>query len=231
MVVCINQPCGSIQFDVSAEEDVAQLSSAQKLVRTMLRPHFHCSPRPANLNNVMEHIHPTLAALWNEAEEWHLLASDHCDVYGFNVWNPAWLEESTEMVFGGPEGRKKWAKKQKNQVVNKRGYASGLESCASKGWVCCIAFSEFDYLVICTDIRKKEYGDLHHINTRGEKETYCCTMDDLLLHLVYFIREGKERQMKEKTPLFKGTMRPRTGLPRPLKMVRKAVVDAMMKLV
>ena len=133
------------------------------------------------------------------------------------------------MVFDGPEGRKKWAKKQKNQVVNKRGHASSLESCASKGWVCCMAFSEFDYLSICLDTRKEEYGDLHHINTRGEKESYCCTMDDMLLHLVYFIKEGKERQMKERNPRFKGTSRPRSGLPRPLKMVRKAVIDAIMR--
>jgi hypothetical protein len=28
---------------------------------------------------VKYNVHPALAALWNEAEEWHLLASDHCD--------------------------------------------------------------------------------------------------------------------------------------------------------
>jgi len=131
------------------------------------------------------------------------------------------------MVFDGQEGREKWAQKHRNQVINKRGHVSALESCASKGWVCCMAFSEFDYLVICLDPRKDDYGNLHHINTRSEKESYCSTMDDLLLHLVYFIKEGKERKMAEANPRFKCTVRPRSGLPRPLKMVRKSIVDAL----
>lgn len=82
MVVCISQPCGDLELEstIAGEFSNSQNSSnAQKIVRTMLRPHFHCSRRAANLRNVKEHIHPALAALWNEAEEWHLLASDHCD--------------------------------------------------------------------------------------------------------------------------------------------------------
>jgi hypothetical protein len=131
------------------------------------------------------------------------------------------------MVFDGQEGREKWAQKHRNQVINKRGHVSALSSCASKGWVCCMAFSEFDYLVICLDPRKDEYGNLHHINTRSEKESYCSTMDDLLLHLVYFIKEGKERKMAMANPRFKCTVRPRSGLCRPLKMIRKSIVDAL----
>ncbi len=131
------------------------------------------------------------------------------------------------MVFDGNDGRKKWLRKHKNQVINRRGHASNLESCASKGWVCCMAFSEFDYLVICLDKRKAEYGNLHHINTRHEKESYCCTMDDLLLHLIYFIKEGKERKRVELGKSQRSTVRPRSGLPKPLKMLRKAVLDAM----
>ena len=79
MVVCLSQPCGSLQFDNSMEEEAVDQRSTKKLVKSMLKPNFHCSPRGANLSNVKHHIHPTLAALWNEAEEWHLLASDHCD--------------------------------------------------------------------------------------------------------------------------------------------------------
>jgi hypothetical protein len=82
MVVCINQPCGSINFDSVAEEleeIIIEQTNAQKLVKQFLRPNFHCSRRPANLENVKHNIHPALEALWNEAEEWHLLASDHCD--------------------------------------------------------------------------------------------------------------------------------------------------------
>ena len=66
----------------------------------------------------IELIYPTLAmtftlrALWNEAEEWHLLSTDHCDVYGFNIWPPAWLGETSDMIFGDAEARKKWLIKQ-----------------------------------------------------------------------------------------------------------------------
>lgn len=225
MVVCINQPCGSFAFESDDEEITTGQSNTQKLVK-QLRPNFHCSSRPANLDNVNYTIHPALAALWNEAEEWHLLASDHCDVYGFNVWSPAWLDESTEMVFDGDAGRKKWLKNHKNQVINKRGNVSGLESCASKGWVCSMAFSEFDYLLICIEPKKAEYGNVHHINTRNTKESYCCTMDDLLIHLAYFVREGKDRKMAEHHGT-KNTVKPRAGLPRPLKMLRKSMLDAM----
>jgi hypothetical protein len=84
VVQCINQTCGELSFEDKYEDNVkiqnsSSSSSTNKLIKTMLRPHFHCSPRPANLSNVKHHIHPALTALWNEAEEWHLLASDHCD--------------------------------------------------------------------------------------------------------------------------------------------------------
>mmetsp|Transcript_1174 Transcript_1174/g.2123 ORF Transcript_1174/g.2123 Transcript_1174/m.2123 type:complete len:234 (-) Transcript_1174:189-890(-) len=232
VVQCINQTCGEISFedkyhDTNLVQNAA--NSTKKLVKTMLRPHFHCSTRPANMDNVKHHIHPALSALWNEAEEWHLLASDHCDVYGFNVWSPAWLEESTDMVFDGPDGRKKWAVEHKGKVADERGQVSRLESCASRGWVCCMAFSEFDYLVICLAANKVNYGNVHHINTRTGKESYCCTMDDLLLHLAYFVREAKERKMAEDNPMMKCTTKPRPGISRPLKMLRRSIIDALMR--
>ena len=264
MVVRITQACGALTFD-SAEETVmiiTQETNVQKLsivVKQMLKPNFHCSARPALLTKVKYTIHPALAALWNEAEEWHLLASDHCDgkyllflstlfyclhysnrtfillsfsaVYGFNVWSPAWLDDHTEMVFDGDEGRKKWLKNHKNKVLNKNGQVSGIDSCASDKWVCCMAFSEFDYLVICLDTSKNEYGNLHHVNTRSKKECYCCTMDDLLLFLVYFIKEAKDKKRVDQSTNshFKSSARPRSGLTRPLNMVRKAVIDSLVR--
>uniref|UniRef100_A0A7S3VGJ0 Uncharacterized protein n=1 Tax=Chaetoceros debilis TaxID=122233 RepID=A0A7S3VGJ0_9STRA len=229
MVVCIAKPCGNSSFESTKDKGVIEPKKFKNLVQQMLFPHFHCSIRPAKLDAVPYEIHPALAALWNEAEEWHLLASDHCDVYGFNVWSPAWLNESTDMVFGGTDGRKKWLRKQKNQVLDSRGHPSNLVSSASKGWVCCIAFSEFDYLVICLDHTRSDYGNLHHINTRHEKESYCCKMDELLLYLVYFIKEGRERKRVELGKSKKSNIRPRSGLPKPLKMLRKAVLDAFMR--
>jgi hypothetical protein len=92
-----------------------------------------------------------------------------------------------------------------------------------------MAFSEFDYLVICLAANKGNYGNIHHINTRSGKESYCCTMDDLLLHLAYFVREANERKMAENNPMLKCTTKPRPGLSRPLKMLRRSIIDALMR--
>lgn len=63
------------------EQRNPRLPSTDRIVQQYLRPNFHCTKRPANLNNVQKYnIHPALASMWLEAEEWHLLPSDHCDV-------------------------------------------------------------------------------------------------------------------------------------------------------
>ena len=222
-MVCITEPCGSLADLPTKKNDdeVVKVRSRKSLVRERLKPNFTCSPRPANLGRVKYDIHPALAALWHEAEEWHLLASDHCDVYGFNLWSPAWLDESTDMVFDGKDGRKEWLNNHKNQVHDKKGNLSSILSCASNGWVCCMAFSEFDYLLICLEKNSKVYGHVHHINTHSKRESYCCSMDDLLLHLANFIDEAKARS---RGPF--GRHKSSSSLPRPLRLLRKSVIDA-----
>ena len=224
-MVCISEPCGSLSDfpTTKVSTDIVKGESLEILVKDKQRPHFTCSTRPANLGKVPYDIHPALAALWHEAEEWHLLASDHCDVYGFNLWSPAWLEESTDMVFNGKDGKQDWLKKHKNQVYNSKGNASSIPSCAATGWVCCMAFSEFDYLLICLTKDSEAYGNVHHINTHTKKESYCSTMDELLSHLSNFIDEGKARAHG---PVF-GRFKNSSSLPRPLRLLRKAVIDAM----
>mmetsp|Transcript_23888 Transcript_23888/g.30084 ORF Transcript_23888/g.30084 Transcript_23888/m.30084 type:complete len:226 (-) Transcript_23888:219-896(-) len=222
-MVCIAEPCGSLSdVPTKVNNELVKVENRLSLIQDRLRPNFTCSTMPANLNKVAYDIHPALAALWHEAEEWHLLASDHCDVYGFNVWSPAWLDESTEMVFDGKDGREEWLKKHKNQVVNKKGNQSSIPSCASNGWVCCMAFSEFDYLLICLNKDSPAYGHVHHINTHTKKESYCSSMDELLGHLANFIEEGKARA---DGPMF-GRNKSSSTLPRPLRLLRKAVIDA-----
>lgn len=229
-MVCIAEPCGSLTdvpispTDVSTKgnNELMKMETRKSLVLDRLKPNFTCT-RPASLRRVTYDVHPALAALWNEAEEWHLLASDHCDVYGFNVWSPAWLDESTDMVFNGKEGRQEWLKKHKNQVYNKKGSQSSIPSCAANGWVCCMAFSEFDYLLICLKKESSAYGHVHHINTHTKKESYCSTMDELLSYLANFIDEGKSRAGG---PMF-GRLKNSSSLSRPLRLLRKAVIDAM----
>jgi hypothetical protein len=230
MVVCVSNSCGTVEI-LSSEYDEEHFNEdvRRTIVKEKLRPHFTCSGCPANLSNVPFDVHPALAALWLEAEEWHLLASDHCDVYGFNIWPPAWLEETSDMVFGGAEERQKWLayyeKKQNNSSV----LVAKSWSCASPGWMCCMAFSEFDYLLICSDKKASTFGHVHHISKNSKKEAYCCTMDELLLHLAHFLREGKAaRKARQNNSKFR-VVSPSSKLTRPLRLLRKAIIDAMMR--
>jgi len=192
-----------------------------------LRPHFTCSSYQANLSNVEYDVHPALKALWLEAEEWHLLSTDHCDVYGFNIWPPAWLKDTSDMVFKGGEARARWFHKKK-RVGAERGIANW--SCASEGWVCCMAFSEHDYLLVCSDKESERFGHVHHINNDQGKEEFCCQMDELLHHLLTFVEEGEvRRKRKNEGKLYTDDSTNRAALVRPLRLVRKAVIDAKMK--
>ena len=133
------------------------------------------------------------------------------------------------MVFGGAEERQKWLtyfeKKQKNSSV----LVDKSWSCASPGWMCCMAFSEFDYLLICSDKSLSSFGHVHHISKNSKKESYCCTMDELLLHLAHFLREGKTAQKaRQKDSKFR-VVSPSSRLTRPLRLLRRAIIDAMMR--
>ena len=229
MVLCISQTCGSLSDSSTTVHQEKQMmkraDNRKSFIKHKMKPYFTCLGRPANLTKVKYDVHPSLAALWDEAEEWHLLSSDHCDVYGFNLWSPAWLKESTEMVFDGSEGRRTWLKTHKNQVFNLNGKPSSIPSCAAKGWVCCMAFSEFDYLLICLQRDSPTYGNVHHINTHSKKECFIGSMDDLLFYLASFLEEGESR--KKESTVYRDNRRPSSAsLPRSLRLIRKAVIDA-----
>ena len=230
MVVCVSNSCGPLEIlSNEYDEEIFNEEIRTNIVKEKLRPHFTCSGCSANLSSVPYDVHPALAALWLEAEEWHLLASDHCDVYGFNIWPPAWLEESSDMVFGGAEARKEWLahyeKKQRNSSI----LAPINWSCASEGWICCMAFSEFDYLLICSDRRASSFGHVHHISKNSKKEAYCCTMDELLLHLSNFLEDGVTARKARKNNSKFRVVSPSSKLTRPLRLLRKAIIDAMIR--
>lgn len=227
-MVCYAEECGTFAIlSTSTDDEFLQDEIRAATVKQRLRPHFTCSSRRANLSRVGYDIHPALRALWNEAEEWHLLSTDHCDVYGFNIWPPAWLEETSDMVFGGAEARKKWLIKQQ-RVGEFRDNANW--SCASDGWVCCMAFSEFDYLLVSSDKGNERFGHVHHITSNQVgKEAYCCNMDELLHHLANFVEEGKMKRKRKNEGKSYRDHGDRSALTRPLKLLRKSVIDAMMR--
>ena len=199
--------------------DEAELYRIRAEVIDLLQAHFFCSPSPANLRKVKHHLHPMLEIMWSRSEEWHLLPSDHCDVYGFNIWAPIWLDDVTDMVFGGPSERKNWSLGA-NLKLSSCSAESAQSSCALPGWICCMAFSEFDYLLFCLDQKSLQYGHVHHVNVHNEEENFCCTIDELFLYLLDFVNEGKELRKSVR----------RDNIPklnRGLKRIREVILDAL----
>jgi hypothetical protein len=228
MVICVAEQCNpwiGVTRDENIDDDYLKDEAREKIIKQKIKPYFTCSPHRADLSKVQYDVHPVLKALWYSSEEWHLLSTDHCDVYGFNIWAPVWMEEQTDMVFGGEEARKEWRDRQSKEmtIVN---MSSADWSCANANWVCCIAFSEFDYLLVNLDRKSKRYGHVHHITSNTQKEAYCCTLDELLIHLSNFLVEGADMKSDTKDSVIRD-YRATTKLNRSLKLVRKAVLDAM----
>lgn len=121
------------------------------------------------------------------------------------------------MVFGGPSERKIWSLGANLRLSNGKGPSA--QSCALPGWICCMAFSEFDYLLICLNRKSSQYGHVHHVNKNMDEENHCCTIDELFLHLLDFVNEAKE---------LKALVRVADGakLNRGLKRIRDAIFDA-----
>jgi hypothetical protein len=206
---------GCCAMNKNHSSDETELYRIRAEVIDLLNAHFFCSPHRANINRVQCHLHPMLKIMWEKAEEWHLLPSDHCDVYGFNIWAPIWLEEKTDMCFGGKSERKIW-----NLASGSR-FADGKSSrsCAADGWICCMAFSEFDYLLFCVDQKSSQYGHVHHVNIHRDEENFCCTVDELFVYLLDFVNEGKALKKSAR----------RDNVPklnRGLKRIREAVLEA-----
>ena len=92
-----------------------------------------------------------------------------------------------------------------------------------------MAFCENDFLLVCSDRENERFGDVHHINNHFGKEEYCCTIDELLYYLVSFVDEGEiMRKNRSAGKSYKNVSR-RNNLSKPLKMLRRAVLNAKMK--
>jgi hypothetical protein len=210
---CVNQ------YPPSSDE--GELYRIRAEVIDLLSSHFFCSSCPANIDRVREnhHIHPMLEIMWRKSEEWHLLPTDHCDVYGFNIWAPMWLDDVTDMVFGGPSERKAWSLGANLRLSSGKGLP--VQSCALPGWICCMAFSEFDYLLVCLNRKSSQYGNVHHVNVHNDEENFCCTIDELFLYLLDFVNEAKELRTSVRRD------NSTTKLNRGLRRTRDAIMDAL----
>jgi hypothetical protein len=99
---------------------------------------------------------PALMAMWEVGGEWHLLQGEdrHYGVFGFNFVSPHRVGDVTIDIFGGVDERADWAAA---RLAHPR---SDGTTCASEGWGCIAAFSEFDYLFCCFDRASPHFGEL-----------------------------------------------------------------------
>jgi len=199
--------------NVGADEVVPELVAR-------LRPHFSCgSLAAAHTLNALGPLPAALRMMWEAASEWHLLAEGHHNVFGFNLWSPDGLEEATVNIFGDENCRQDWLNHHPN-------------SCAAAGWVCCMAFSEFDFLFVCLEACSDRFGEVVHVVNNCGEERSVCTMTELLAHLVAFVEEGATAEREEVYAEMRSGVEgwqtgPALGLSRPLRALRAGVLTAM----
>eukprot|EP00591_Stephanopyxis_turris_P002567 CAMPEP_0195516836 /NCGR_PEP_ID=MMETSP0794_2-20130614/8859_1 /TAXON_ID=515487 /ORGANISM="Stephanopyxis turris, Strain CCMP 815" /LENGTH=211 /DNA_ID=CAMNT_0040645537 /DNA_START=94 /DNA_END=729 /DNA_ORIENTATION=+ len=191
---------------------------ARNLV-TRLRPHFIFSEAPWDPTSLdCDEVPTILRAMWSEASEWHLLAEDHYDVFGFNLWSPVDLPEKTTKIFGDEECRQEWLQDH-----------SDLPSCAAPGWLCCMALSDYDYLLVCLDANSKQFGHVHHIVNNCDEENYCSTVGELFVHVANFVeiaKAQKEAGVTSSRDVQDGLV----GINGALRRVRASIIDTVLNM-
>ena len=146
-----------------------------------------------------------LRALYAEGGEWHLLANDHFNVFGFNLLR-APLDEVSASVFGDDAERAAWAARRR---------AAGMQSsCADADWRCFASFSEFDYFFVRKD------GAVRHIVNNCDEES---AVPGGLEALLFALADAVEARAAGANA---GGGAPAEQLCPPLRRMRAAVLDS-----
>ena len=188
-----------------------------------LASHAHRTP-PADLGAVFTNpaeLPLALRLLWESGSEWHQLAVGHYNVFGFNLNAPMTTEQSDEMstlVFGDTDERARW-------VREHGGLWGGSGSCASAGWVCIGAFSEFDYLFICIDPSAHAFGQVRLVTNNCNEEQRVSTVGALVALLLRFFEDVEDLGRGSHLEDMFGRP-PMTMLNTPLKRLRSAISQA-----
>ncbi|ORX97938.1 hypothetical protein K493DRAFT_313885 [Basidiobolus meristosporus CBS 931.73] len=91
-----------------------------------------------------------LKEMWKIASEWHLV-NDHYNVFGFNIYRPESIVQTTLDVIGGDELRKEWAEEH------------GKDSCGGQDWLCLAGYSEYDYIFVNFNAKSAAFGAARHM--------------------------------------------------------------------
>ena len=103
-------------------------------------------------------VPPAVAALWLEGRSWHF-SRDHYDAFGFNIFQPSCVVQTTEQIFGDWENRAEWMRTEANGELRQ----AGQPTVAGPGWVCLASLSEYDYLFCCFDSASASFGHVRHM--------------------------------------------------------------------
>jgi hypothetical protein len=123
---------------------------------------------------------PVLREAHSLGAEWHLLPTEHYNVFGFNLLDWASAERLTADIFGDAEERLAWAARELEK---------GKVSCAQEGWKAFASFSEFDYLFVCADEESPSFGMVRHIVNNLPEETACPTLEEVFQALLEAVQD------------------------------------------
>lgn len=122
-----------------------------------------------------------LESMWKIASEWHLIA-DHYNVFGFNIYGPKTVLQTTKNVFGDDEIRQEW------------GSDHGEDSCGDADWLCLAGYTEFDYIFMNFNSESKLYGATRHMvnNCDDDREFTNAPFAEFVRHIKMNIEKYKE---------------------------------------
>ncbi|KAG2176380.1 hypothetical protein INT43_005614 [Umbelopsis isabellina] len=122
-----------------------------------------------------------LESLWKIASEWHLIA-DHYNVFGFNIYGPKTVLQTTKNVFGEEEIRQDWASDH------------GEDSCGGADWLCLAGYTEFDYIFMNFNSQSKLFGATRHMvnNCNDDREFTNAPFVEFVKHIKANIEKYKE---------------------------------------
>ena len=164
--------------DVAASEDQLQALVSSLSRAAAARQEGGQSPAPGEVSTrssslLVEQpaVPPSLSSLWREGQSWHF-SHGHLDVFGFNVFSPGSVKDTTVQIFGDLECRDDW-------LEHMRQHQPQQPSVAGPGWLCIASLSEYDYLFCCFDSASAHFGRVRHMVNNCCEEWACC--DDAMV--------------------------------------------------
>jgi hypothetical protein len=126
-----------------------------------------------------------LEALWKIASEWHLI-DDNYDVFGFNIYGPKKIVQTTKNVFGDEDIRKEWVSDH------------GNDSCGGADWLCLAGYTEYDYIFMNFNKQSDLFAATRHMvnNCNEDEELTKPPFANFVGYIKTYIENFKEEEVE-----------------------------------